>query len=81
MEVRYVKKIFILESFSLFTNYNLLVEWICKKHGTKLIVQNQPSAGTEDTGELAEDLLAVVNFSASRSNERSAARNGKQGKV
>ena len=57
-----------------------LVEWICKKGATKITVHSQITS-TEDTGELAEDLLAVINFFVARSNGMRAARNKKQRKV
>lgn len=57
-----------------------LVEWICKKHSTRITVHNH-SARTDSTDELAEDLLAVVNFFVARSNGRRAARNMKQRRV
>lgn len=56
-----------------------LVEWICKKHATKISIHNQ-AASTEGTDELAEDLLAIVNFFVARSNGRRAARNSGQKK-
>jgi putative resolvase len=56
-----------------------LIEWISKKH-SRVIVHNQKTE-IEDTGELAEDLLAIVNFFVARSNGRRAGRNGKARKM
>lgn len=57
-----------------------LVEWICKKHFTK-ITASYPFNSTGDKNELAEDLLAVVNFFVARSNGKRSARNKKQRKL
>ena len=44
-----------------------LFESLCKHHGTKIVVQNQPETqGSQQ--ELAEDLLAVCNFFVARNN-------------
>ena len=56
-----------------------LVEWICKKHTTKITVHNHVTS-TEDTGELARGPSCYRQFFVARSNGRRAARNRKQRK-
>jgi len=47
-----------------------LVEFLCKQHGTKIVVENHIQGESDDKGELAEDLLAVCNFFVARNNGR-----------
>lgn len=56
-----------------------LIDWICGKHSTRIIVRNVSSC-EGDSKELAEDLLAVANYFVARSNGRRAARNREQRK-
>lgn len=46
-----------------------LFEYICKQHGTKIVVANDKE-GKDNQTELAEDLLAVCNFFVARNNGR-----------
>jgi putative resolvase len=56
-----------------------LVEWICSKHSTSLIVHNK--AGVDcDQRELADDLLAITNYFVAKNNGRRAAKNRKERK-
>lgn len=46
-----------------------LFEWICEKHGVELLVLNNNASTDEySSGELSEDLLAIINHSAARGN-------------
>jgi len=47
-----------------------LVDLLCKQHGTKIVVENNPQGEPGNREELAEDLLAVCNFFVARNNGR-----------
>jgi putative resolvase len=55
-----------------------LVEWICAKHGAKIVVHNKGENTVAPESELAEDLLAVCNFFVARNNGRRASENRKR---
>ena len=53
-----------------------LIEWICKKYRTKIIVHNK--VGNGDTHrELADDLLSVTNYFVAKNNGKRSAENRK----
>jgi len=53
-----------------------LVEWICQKAGTRIVVHTSRAPATASAQqELAEDLLAVVNVFVARNNGRRSAEN------
>ena len=51
-----------------------LVEWICSRHNTSLVVHNK-SGVVCDQRELADDLLAITNYFVAKNNGRRAADN------
>lgn len=52
-----------------------LLEWLCNRYDTKLVVLHKTDGPTDATHELADDLLAVVTFFTARNNGQRAARN------
>ena len=54
-----------------------LVDWICSKHNTTLIVHNKHGPG-DNQRELADDLLAITNYFVAKNNGRRAADNKRQ---
>lgn len=58
-----------------------LLEWLFRKHSTKLVVLcpiSLSGEGEADVAELRDDLLAIVTFFVARNNGRRSARNRKQ---
>ena len=51
-----------------------LVEWICSKHNTRLIIHNKSGVDC-DQRELADDLLAITNYFVAKNNGRRVADN------
>lgn len=59
-----------------------LVEWICAKHDTKIVVlSNTQDHEAADEHELRDDLLAVTTFFVARNNGRRAAENRRRRKA
>jgi predicted site-specific integrase-resolvase len=58
-----------------------LVQWICSKNGTKILVHNKGENLQSPESELAEDLLSVCNFFVARNNGRRASTNRKRREV
>lgn len=54
-----------------------LVEFLCTKAGTKIVVHSKGEAAS-DSEELAQDLLAVCNYFVAKNNGRRAAQNRKR---
>jgi len=54
-----------------------LIEWICKKHRTKIVVHNKVDNG-DTHRELADDLLSVTNYFVAKNNGKRAAENRKR---
>lgn len=57
-----------------------LVEWICSKHNTSLVVHDKSGVDC-DQRELADDLLAITNYFVAKNNGRRAARNRRARKI
>lgn len=52
-----------------------LIEWLCSQHGTELLVLNKIEDNEpNNSSELAEDLLSIVNFFTARANGKKSAK-------